>query len=61
MYLKLVTKVSYYVTVTMEKTVQRCAHLSMKHVFPPKTREMSKKSPKKKPLKRKSVHVLSIL
>ena len=60
MYLKLVTKVSYYVTVTMEKTVQRCAHLSMKHVFPPKTRNMSKKS-HKKPLKRKSVHVLSIL
>ena len=60
MYLKLVTKVNYYVTVTMERTVQRRVHLSMKRVFTPKTRDISKKS-RKKPLKRKSVQVLSIL
>ena len=57
MYLKLVTKVNYYVTVTMEKTVQRRVHLSMKRVFTP---DISKKS-RKKPLKRKSVQVLSLL
>ena len=60
MYLKLVTKVNYYFTVTMETTVQRRVHLSMKRVFTPKTRDISKKS-QKKPLKRKSVQVLSIL
>ena len=60
MYLKLVTKVSYYVAVTMETIVQRRVHLSMKRVFTPKTRDISKKS-QKKPLKRKSVQVLSIL
>ena len=60
MYLKLVTKVNYYVAVTMETTVQRRAHLSIKRFFTPKTRDISKKS-KKKPLKRKSVQVYSIL
>ena len=60
MYLKLVTKVNYYVAVAMETTVQRRVHLSMKRVFTPKTRDISKKS-RKKPLKRKSVQVLSIL
>ena len=60
MHLKLVTKVSYYVTVTMETTVQRHVHLSMKRVFTPKTRDLSKKS-RKKQLKKKSVQVLSIL
>ena len=45
MYLKLVTKVNYYVTVIMETTVQRRVHLSMKRVFTPKTRDKdSKKS-----------------
>ena len=60
MYLKLVTKVNYYVTVTMERTVQGRVHLSMKRVFTPKTRGISKKS-RKNPLKRKSMQALSIL
>ena len=60
MYLKLVTKVNYYVTVTMETTVQRRVHLSMKRVFTLKTRDISKKS-RKKLLKRKSVQILSIV
>ena len=47
MYLKLVTKVNYYATVTIEKTVQRRVHLSMRRVFTPKTRDISKKSQKK--------------
>ena len=44
MYLKLVTKVNYYVTVTMERTVQGRVHRSMKRVFTPKIRDISKKS-----------------
>ena len=44
MYLKLVTKVSYYVAVTMETIVQRRVHLSMKRVFIPKTRDKSRAS-----------------
>ena len=51
MYLKLVTKVNYYVIVTMETTVQRRVHLSMKRVFTPKTRDITKKS-RKKPLRK---------
>ena len=43
MYLKLVTKVNYYVTVTMERTVQRRVHLSMKRVFTPKQEACLKK------------------
>ena len=61
MYLKLVTIVDYYVTVTMETTVQRRVHLSMKRVFTPKTRDISKNKSKKKLLKRKSVQALPIL
>ena len=38
MYLKLVTKVNYYVTVSMETAVQRRVHPSMKRVFTPKNK-----------------------
>ena len=32
-YLDIVTELNYHVTVTMERTVQRRVHLSMKRVF----------------------------
>ena len=49
MYLKLVTKLNYYVTVTIERTIHRRVHLSMKRVFTSKTRDTSKKMSKKAP------------